>query len=250
MIVLSDDLRQAIQKVATCPLELRGEATTGKDELLEMHAPYLFLYHHREPLRIYSQSAVASLRTMIDSVLDYLDNNYAQEYAKATELISQGMITLYHLEKLYHPNRLMVNGIDFYNIRAEDQSVYVLHSWPKMDNSYLHLSFWDWQFNGYRCRRQLMDRSFLFPVEDETEPFAITKLPFHPASFLSEESIELLRERGKAFWSLRRPNFVYYDDNGYGSRAYGAKPGRYMIDFEIHQRFHKEFGIDIDDRAT
>jgi hypothetical protein len=94
MIILNDDLRQAIQKVATCPLD----ATAGKDELLEMDAPYLFLYHHREPLRVYSQSAVASLRTMIDTVLEYLDNNYAQEYAEATELISRGMITVYHLE--------------------------------------------------------------------------------------------------------------------------------------------------------
>ncbi|RDW68602.1 hypothetical protein BP5796_09259 [Coleophoma crateriformis] len=89
MIILSEELRQAINKVATCPLDVPGGKTVGKDELLEMEAPYLFLYNHREPLRVHSQSATASLRNMIDSVLEYLDRNYAQEYDEAEQLISK-----------------------------------------------------------------------------------------------------------------------------------------------------------------
>jgi hypothetical protein len=129
MIILSDDLRQAIQKVATCPIgrrELDGGKSGGKGDLLEMDAPYLFLYRHRELLRVYSQSAATPLRTMIDAILEYLDNNYAQEYAEAAELISRGMITLYHVEKLYIPNQLLVNGSNLFDTPLDDQGVYVI----------------------------------------------------------------------------------------------------------------------------
>lgn len=122
MIVLSDDLRQAIQKVATCPLE----RPAGKDELLEIDAPYLFPYRHREHIRVYSQSAAAPLQAMIDAVLEYLDDNYAREYAEVAELISRGMIMLYHLEKLYHPNQLLVDAIYQLDTRLEDRAIYVL----------------------------------------------------------------------------------------------------------------------------
>ena len=243
MIVLSDDLRQAIQKVATCPLDVVDQDTEGTDELLEMSAPYLFLYHHREPLRVYSQSAAAPLRAMIDAVLEYLDHNYAQEYGEAAELISRGMITAYHLEKLYHPNQLLVNSIDSLDGRMEDQAVYVVCSWPKLTNSCLALSFWSWIYDGYHCVRDMKVVGIHVPAEDRAEPFAIGKLSLHPAPFLSEESIELFRKRGKTFWSLRLPNFVYYNDNRHGSRADCAKPGRYMIDFEIHQRLHRTASI-------
>lgn len=52
----------------------------------------------------------------------------------------------------------------------------------------------------------------------------------------------MFRKRGKAFWSLRLPNFVYYHDNEHGSRADYAKSGRYMIDFAMHQSLHRSFG--------
>lgn len=238
IIILSNDLRQAIQKVATCPLECDNERRLGKDELLEMDAPYLFLYHHREPLRVYSQSSAAPLQTMIDAVLEYLDSNYAQEYTEATELISQGMITPYHVEKLYHPNQLLVDSSSLSDIGLEDQAVYVLSRWPLILRGRLTLFFWCWIFDGYSCYRDNTNLSFSMPTEDEAEPFPIDKLMIYPASFTDKESIELFRERGKAFWSLMRPNFVYYDDNGRGSRADSAKSGRYMIDFEMHQRLH------------
>lgn len=236
MIVLSDDLRQAIQKVATCPLESH-ENTTNSHDLLEMDAPYRFLYHHREPLRAYSQSAAAQLGTRIGDVLKYVDDNYAREYAEAAELISRGVITPSHLEKLYHPNQILVDGMD---IRLENRGIYVLATWPKMRHDFLDMSFWCWEFDGYRCHRSKQTVGIPVPVEDETEPFAIDKLLLYPASFLSEESIELFRKRGKAFWSLRLPNFVYYDDTGNGTQADYAKPGRYMIDFEMHSRLHSK----------
>jgi hypothetical protein len=241
MIVLSDDLRKAIQKVATCPIrrsELNGGKSGGRDDLLEMDAPYLFLYRHREPLRVYSQSAATPLRTMIDAILEYLDNNYAQEYAEAAELISRGMITLYHLEKLYHPNQLLVGGN--YSLDIQLEGVYVLRCWPVVRGCYVEMDIWCWQFDGYQCTRENRVIGFSFPVEDEAEPVAINKLLFYPASFLSEESIEMLRKRGQAFWNLRLPNFVCYDDNGHKSQAEYAKPGRYMIDFAMHQRLHSK----------
>ncbi|PMD29661.1 hypothetical protein L207DRAFT_474815 [Hyaloscypha variabilis F] len=247
MIILSDDLRQAIQKVATCPLD---SARKGMDELLEMPAPYLFLYRHREPLRAYSQSAAAPLRTMIDAVFEYFDNNYAHEYAEAAELISRGMITRYHLEKLFHPNQLSVKNNDELETRLEDRAMYVLSNWPEVEHPHLCLSFWSWQFDGYRCHRVKANVGFRAPVEDQAEPFPINKLFMYPASFLSEESFELIRKRGKKFWSLRRPNFVHYDETVHRNRADYVKTGRYMIDGEMHQQLHSEFRAPYDVKAT
>lgn len=240
MIILSDDLRQAIQKVATCPLDSVDQDRAGTDELLEMGAPYLFLYHHRERLRVYSQSAAAPLRMVIDAVLEYLNHNYAHDYAEANELISRGMITAHHLEKLFHPNQLLVDGkgSGSFNHRLEDRAVHVICKWPKMTGLFLTLSFWCWRFDGYICERHMKKIGLSIPAEDEAEPFRIDKLSLHPASLLSKESIELFRQRGKTFWSLRLPNFVYYNNNRHGSRADYAKPGRYMIDFETHARLH------------
>jgi hypothetical protein len=147
MIILSDDLRQAIQKVATCPIErgvFEGGERVGKDGLLEMDAQYLFLYRHLEPLRVYTRSVATPLRTMIDAMLEYFDNNFAQEYAEAAALISQGIITLHHLQKLYSPNQLLVEGGVGSDMRLDDKSVYVLSSWPKVEKGVLTLTLWCW----------------------------------------------------------------------------------------------------------
>ncbi|RDW64664.1 hypothetical protein BP6252_10315 [Coleophoma cylindrospora] len=240
MIILSEELRQVIHRVATCPLDVPGGKSLGKDELLEMEAPYLFLYNHRQPLRVHSQSATASLRNMIDSVLEYLDRNYAQAYEEAEQLISKGMITIRHLEKLYRPNQLLVRKSFPGEDNLESQNMRVLQGWAWVRNAEVRLSLWNWQSNGFICERKLSPNFFFdVPVENEAEPFHINELFYYPISFLSEESIELFRQRGKAFWSLLHPNFVSIDNFRVRNHKDYVKPGRYMIDCEMHERLHR-----------
>ncbi len=144
-------------------------------------------------------------RSMIEAVFEYFDNSYAQEYAEAAALISRGMITIYHMGKLFHPNQLLVYYVDESYTRLEDRAVYVLSEWAVVNHAELKLRVWNWYFNGYTCQRRDFFIFFQVPVEDEAEPFPINKLITYPASFLGEESLELIRKRGKNFWSLRRP---------------------------------------------
>lgn len=228
MLILNDGLRQAIQKVATCPLE-----GFLKDASLEMHAPYQLLYFHRELLQTYSQSVNAPLREEIEAVVLYISTNYGHEYAEAEELISQHKITIRHLDKISRPNHLVVVSRNKpEDNQPEVRGVYVVKDWPKVDGAIMSLNCWRWKFTAHVCLRSDEPLCFPAPVEDENEPFPLEKLGVYPFSVLSKESLEFLCRRGRKSWGLRQPNFVYCTESDY------VKPGRYMIDQMTYNRLH------------
>lgn len=228
MLILNDDLRQAIQKVATCSLE-----RFLNDGSLEIHAPYQILYFHREPLQTYSQSVNAPLRKEIEAVLEFVNTNYEHEYAEAEELISQHKITIRHLDKISRPNHLVVRSCgEFEDGQPEFGDVYVIKDWPKVDGTLLLLKLWCWRFTNSSCERSDVNFGLKAPVEDENEPFPLRSLGIYPFSILSKESVELLGMRGRKSWDLRHPNFIYCTESDY------VKPGRYMIDQLIYNRLH------------
>ncbi|KAF2178654.1 P-loop containing nucleoside triphosphate hydrolase protein [Zopfia rhizophila CBS 207.26] len=241
MLILNDDLRQAIQKVATCPLE-----GFLKDASLEMHAPYQLLYFHRELLQTYSQSVNAPLRREIEAVVRYINTNYGHEYAEAEELISQHKITIRHLDKISRPNHLVVvSGNELEDGQPEVRGVYVVKGWPRVNGTMVSLHCWCWEFTALKCLRSYVPFGFTAPVEDENEPFPLGKLGVYPFSVLSKESVEFLCMRGRKSWGLRQLNFVYCTESDY------VKPGRYMIDQMTYNRLHsRRFGGTIDGFET
>ncbi|KAH7363703.1 hypothetical protein BKA66DRAFT_444623 [Pyrenochaeta sp. MPI-SDFR-AT-0127] len=230
LLILNDDLRQAIQKVATCPLE-----RFLKNGFLEIHAPYQLLYFHREVLQTYSQSANTPLRREIEAVLQYISTIYGNEYAEAEELLSQHQITIRHRDKIFRPNQLVVSlHGELEDGQPDFGQVYVLRDWPILDGTLLNFHAWSWNFNGWNSRRTVGVFGFTASVEDETESFPIQHLGLFPMSVLSQESIESLRRRGKKSWDLRQPNFVYCTGND------RVKPGRYMIDHLMYAKLHSQ----------
>lgn len=237
MLIVDDALKRTIHKVATCPLD---NPDTGADSrALEMPAPYRFLHHHRKPLQTYSESAEPPLHNAIQAVLEYVDLNYGHEYAEAADLLSRGKITSYHLDKIFHPNQLIAVG-SARDDRLKYLDIQVVKGWPdKYDNQY-ELLAWQWRFQTIKFGRSEHYHTLWCPVSDENEPFAIEKLFVRPASLLSRESTEVLRERGKHFWSLSQPTFAYYTDNDTTSHGRTTRPGRYMIDIDVHSKLHPE----------
>lgn len=230
ILILGDDLRRAIQKVATC--SLTEFVTYGS---YEFRAPYQPLYFHIELLQSHAQSVDAPLRGEIEALIGYVMTNFGKEYTEAEHLLSQSQLTLRHLDKICRPNYLVVSAH-----RTEENgllelgNVYVVQGWPKIQGTLLIVHRWSWQFTERECRRSLDEVNVPMPVQDESEIFTLDKLGLWPISAISEESIETLRCRGREAWDLRQPKFVYCT----GSDR--VKPGRYMIDQEIYDKFHPD----------
>lgn len=247
MLIVNDDLQLALKKVATCPFD--GYSQHDKESLLEMGAPYKFLYLHRKRLQIHSQSLTVPLRIMIEAVLDYVKTNYGHEFAEAAELMSEGKITIRHLDKIYQPNQLVIKR-GYMSSAIEDMNVYVLENWTNRYSTgpFFKIECWRWMLSDFHCYRQNSGLGFSLPVEDENEPFPIDKLAMCPASFLNEESIEILRKRGKACWNLRRPSFVSYSGENHIDEYGSVKLGRFKIDVKTYNQLHRI--RDFSDRET
>ena len=227
MLILSDDLRQAIQKVATCSLE-----DFVREGTLEIPAPYQPLYFHKEQLHAYSLSANYSLQQDIESVLQYVDKNHGHEYAEAEYLRAQHQTTFRHLDKMFKPNDLVVLSDRVKGTKVKLGKVLVIESWPKVVGNFHDLNCWSWEFSDIGCKRSPQFKCCSAPVEDENEPFPFWKIGVMPLSILSKESIDHLSKRGRKCWDYRKPNFVYCTESDH------VKAGRYMVDQKTHQRLH------------
>jgi hypothetical protein len=243
MLILDNSLRLAIHKIATCPIQRRNfpgmlSEQMEDSELLEMSAPYHFLHLHRDPLIKYAQSAPTSLATMIEGVIKHVETNYATEYAEADKLMSEGKTTLRHLDKMFHPGQLVTEGQRPDGSHEPSRQVFVVQSWPEIVDNMLDFSIWNWKFDGWVLKRETANYKAPLPVEDPDELIEISKLTWHPTTYLSNETIELIRKRGKKFWTLLQPNFIHCHNENYSEGYNFIKPGRYMIDFVMHNRLH------------
>jgi hypothetical protein len=228
MLILDNDLRQAIQKTTSCPL-----ASFLRNGALEFPAPYQLLYYLREDLNSFSKSVDGTLREQIQAVIQYVVNNFGHEYDEAERLISHQMITLRHLNKIFRPNHMVVRWFVSGDGHKGVQRVHVVRDWPRVTGAELFVPLWTWEFDEWECCRYNMEYSFPAPVEDETEPFPVEALGIHPISILSPESIESLQSSGKKSWDLRQAQFVHC------TGGHLIKSGRYMIDHKIYKRLHQ-----------
>jgi hypothetical protein len=112
--------------------------------------------------------------------------------------VSQGKITVQHLDKIFWPNQHIVRS--FRNIedcQTELRAVEVVSEWPEMNGSSLRISAWGWKFNGVKCSRINHNYSFIAHVEDGTEVFLLGSFGIYPLSVLHKQSVDYLCQRGK-----------------------------------------------------
>ncbi|KAL9044388.1 MAG: hypothetical protein Q9214_002471 [Letrouitia sp. 1 TL-2023] len=96
---------------------------------LELPAPYLFIYHNRKNLEKFQDSLSVYAKAQVSLLLNYVTEQYADEYAAADSLLSRNKISPKLLRYLFKPGDLLIS-------RVEGQyKGYVSTSWPKISGS-------------------------------------------------------------------------------------------------------------------
>ena len=93
----------------------------------ELAAPYLFIYHSRKSLEDFQNSLPLPAKAQLSLLLEYVTEEYADEYSAADYSLSQGKISPVHVRYLFKPGDLLVSRVD-----GQYYMGYVSTSWPKI----------------------------------------------------------------------------------------------------------------------
>ncbi|KAI1321371.1 hypothetical protein F5Y16DRAFT_69591 [Xylariaceae sp. FL0255] len=220
--VVSSSLRKVLKKVAYF-----ADLPIGHDnEGLEMDAPYLPLYHYREELNSLAQQED---HQDLKILLEYFDQNYANEYNEANMMISRGVITSVHLEKIFKPNQMVIYQQDSGRLSAA-----VLEEYPRMTSQGFQFSGWAWSYDGNNLQRKEWQGLIGSLPDGET---SISTLAIHPAEYADPEKVQHLQKRGEKFWSMRDHSLWNY--TGWTTnRQYRYTDARFMVDVATYYILH------------
>ncbi|KAL6407248.1 hypothetical protein AUP68_10077 [Ilyonectria robusta] len=197
--IISPLLQKALETVAQFRLK-------KENEVVEMSAPYNFLFHHRKRLTVLFEES-DTYKAVLAPLLEFLDKNYKEEYESAEALFQRGMVSARHIGKLFKPNQMVLSKSQ----GTDGLKAFVLLDYPdrgrKGDSKRMGLRGWSWRYNGTELLRdekmEIIDR----PSDDET---AITDLDVHPVEFAHQSDIEQLQRRGQKFWDHKAQVLVNY----------------------------------------
>jgi hypothetical protein len=196
MRILSDVLQKALNHVATCA----PQVTMTSRQVLELRAPYLFLYHHRAALSEYASTVDGSAKDHVSLLLAFINQEYSAEYDEADRQFAAGVVTKEHIGKLYRPNDIVLSKL------GTEERAYVVAKWPEINVTF-ELSCWAWEYDGTDLKRQTEILMIPTPA-DEGSP--LESIGVYPMSMASHTSIEHLKERGKKFWAMKEQHFSCY----------------------------------------
>ncbi|KAK8076717.1 hypothetical protein PG994_003989 [Apiospora phragmitis] len=227
ILIVSGALSEALKSIAEFdPYEDdsdENDAIIGK-----MEAPYLFLFHHYQKLHDLVEQK-SSYKLVLDPMIQFLEQNYADEYRQANELFERGFVTAYHSAKLYKPFEVMVvRGNENKTLRAG-----VLRLLPYRlpgDKKKWSLDGWSWSYNGREAQRKIWTHE---TDAFQTEEVPINELHIHPLKYAKPEEIKRLEETGTRFWSMRSQGLHCY--TGWDSKhdRYYSND-RFMVDVRTY----------------
>ena len=123
---VNEDLIEAIKTL----LRSRQEYTETLRKFFdsyELAAPYLFIYHSRKSLEDFQNNLPLPAKAQLSLLLQYVTEEYADEYAAADSLLAQGRISPRLVRYLFKPGDLLVSRVD------GQYMGYVSSSWPKIN---------------------------------------------------------------------------------------------------------------------
>ena len=133
---------------------------------LELPAPYLFIYHSRRSLETFQDSLPLHAKAQLSLLLNYVTEQYADEYATADSLLSRNKISPEHLRYLFKPGDLLVSRVD------GQYKGFVSTSWPKIS--------WDKQVSRMQASgSQIGTPLFLYESQDAKARMATDKVTVH-----------------------------------------------------------------------
>lgn len=202
--IISTDLSETLKRIAD--FEPFDDDSRGEDVFVgKMEAPYLFLFHHYQKLQE-SMAHDSAHRPILDPLVQFLEQNYAEEYRSANELFDRGFVTAFHAAKLYKPLDVLVAR----KSHNEAPRCHVLRLLPERsasDKRKWFLEGWSWSYNGREARRKKWAQ---YTDAFQAEEVPITKLPVYPLRYAKPEDAENLRETGRRFWSMRHQGLRCY----------------------------------------
>ena len=107
---VNEDLIEAI-KILLGSREEYTEVLREFSMSYELAAPYLFIYHSRKSLEDFQNSLPLPAKAQLSLLLKYVTEEYADEYAAADSLLSQGKISPVHVRYLFKPGDLLVSRV-------------------------------------------------------------------------------------------------------------------------------------------
>lgn len=198
--LVSDTLRLTLIELGNCsPFE--------HDDLSEMLAPYVFIYHYRRQLQGLVEKKQGDVYRHISPLLSYIESHYKEEYDDADSKFAKGVVVPEHLTKLWIPNEVFLCSKEGHHM------AYVLKSWPLRDAFYpvnkegLDLFCWSWAYDGKDLYRTNDSKTISLDSHDEVR---IDQLRAYPLKYSTAEIRNHLRDRGSKFWTLRRQHLIAY----------------------------------------
>jgi len=197
LLVVSDILQKALNQVALCS----PQDTKDDPGVIQMHAPYLFLYHHRTLLLDLAATTGGETEEHVSLLLSFINEHYGDEYKEAERLFNTGIITKEHVEKLYRPNSIVIDKT------GPQDRAYVIKSWLEVDEGDMELLCWSWEYDGSFLKREETHLKMNAP---SVAGSALSVIGVFPISMIDHETLENLRLRGQKFWSMKGQHFTCY----------------------------------------
>ncbi|KIW17803.1 hypothetical protein PV08_04998 [Exophiala spinifera] len=272
--IVSDRLKSVCRKMYKLlpyPVSvLKGE------EMVELKAPYLFIYHSRNALDDCAAKLEPRDSREWQPLVRYILEAQKLEYERADYLISQKQISKGYIQYLFKPQDHVVlrqgkvqlgflsttwptsrsiDSHDFKHICREsgvDLSKFFDEKDLKAED--FRKSFGVWNLEAY-CFSYLgvfikKDRT-LSVVEPGkgNQSFPISELNVYPLEFAEDDIQALLKKRGEVFWRCRTQQYVSYVSSEETDPA-TLMSDRYMIDFKTYLRLHhKDYAKPISSNA-
>ncbi|KAJ5928290.1 ATPase AAA-type core [Penicillium verhagenii] len=226
MHIPSDHLRDVIALLTDLSPEI----------IIELHDPEFM----RELIsRVYHLRAIQTDSTILEKIgkksfevavcfVEFMERIFRHEYDEADSLFSKGLMTRFHLPKLFAAKEILVT-------REQGQPLaYVLDESPE-DSSLL--SCWTWRFDGRFWKYRTTFDIKLHDVQDGT--IDITTLSIFPLKYATPDVQSLIANRGRQFWSVRHRSYVSYASNE-KQKDWQNIQLRYMVDMITYRELHPE----------
>jgi hypothetical protein len=138
--------------------------------------------------------------TMAIEMFDFIEDMFGIEYDEADALFAKGLVTEFHLPKLFSQNDLLVT------MQRGEPCAYSLEIFPEdLHQEAIPLDCWAWRFDGQFWKFQT---SFNVEVPSNISQMPITDLSIYPLKYAIDDLRGRLEDRGRTFWSLRNGSYV------------------------------------------
>ncbi|KAK6508672.1 hypothetical protein TWF506_010751 [Arthrobotrys conoides] len=200
--------------------------------------PHNCILHHIGHIRATILTFNPRQQYLLNLLFDFIEENFGDEFRRATELFSQGNVSEDTICYLMSPGGVIVQEDEIHGLSA-----YIVKTWPSLaPGNKMFCLAWSWSFNGLFNKRDMEVVIQLEDVFEDTDIVPINQLKYYPLEYADPESKGFLERRGLQFWRCRYRRFVNYsgwdvDNNDQFVNA------RFMIDTMTYRKMHPQSSL-------